>query len=201
MYNDLEAAELSKPLPPAPIEAEQSVEVNKMDLPLSPTNTDEQVDFLATKTALESEGVVGNLVDKKSAELNAKAEAKVSTAEAQLAEAETKRIAAHSNKAEAFFNANKQVLGIIGIREPLGYNTMCWLFAPAIVLFILIAIIVFFPVSIVKYIINFFIDISGDIATKVAKNGVKIFLAILSSVFAAGLLGAIYWLITGVILK
>lgn len=194
--NEFELLPDLPPLPPVPIEKEVP--------PLLPIvengGIDEHIELFATKAALKNESVIENLVDKKSEELNAKADAKVLTAQAQAAKADAEKIEAHADKAGAFFDSNKQILGIIGIRHPLGYKTMNALFVPAIILFLLVAVAVFFPFSIVKYIMEFFIDIVGDIAKKIASNGVKVFLAILTSVFAAGLLGAVYWLVSSLIL-
>lgn len=48
--------------------------------------------------------------------------------------------------------------------------------------------------------VTFFIDIVGDIFKKVATNGLKVFLGVITTLFTAGLIGGIYYLITAFIL-
>lgn len=112
-----------------------------------PQTVDEQIDILAAKTALAKEGVIDNLVNKKADELGAKSDVKVAFAHVAWAKAETEKIVAINDKSKAFFEANKQVLGIIGIKEQLGYKTMAMLFPIALTLFLIVAAIFIFHLA------------------------------------------------------
>lgn len=191
-----------------------------------PVTTDQNLDSALTIMALKQEETVNNLVGKKGDEMNLNADAKIIEAELrkQRAEAqraidqlnndisfrknenerlkvESEKLNAEINRAESFYEANKEILKIIGVKKAHGYRTMCVLIVIAMIFYIPISAILFIPFSIVEYIIMFFIDIIGEISKRVATNGLKVLFGILSTALTGGMLFGIYWIIYNLILK
>lgn len=177
------------------------------------------IDLAATSKALENEQTVDKLVKEKTDELKADAEAKKTQSEinkireeAEKVRQETQREIAKlegekdaltadverlktlDNKAEAFFNANKSILRCIGVREKLSLKVMMGLMAPATALFIFFQILLL-PLSLIGFIVEAITGIVGAISGGIAKNGWKIFVAILSTALIAALVVGIYWLV------
>ncbi|MFR3346763.1 MAG: hypothetical protein ACLTSK_01825 [Christensenellales bacterium] len=102
----------------------------------------DKINELTTAAALQDDEMRSKLVVEKGAELSALSEARRIEAESErqravlqkeheraehssrIFEAESTELQSKALKAKAFYDANKAVLNIIGIREPLGLRTM-----------------------------------------------------------------------------
>lgn len=156
------------------------------------------IDLLSTKKALEQEGTVETLIQEKTKELQNDAEAKRVQAEtakiqqevakvrqesekeiAELAktknrlQAEVEQMAKEADKAEAYFEANKDILKCAGITSKKTLPVMkAWLWVASLV-FILIQVIKL-PITIVGSLIEGIINIVGDVCGAVKNNAVKV---------------------------
>ena len=104
-------------------------------------NVKTAIDLLTTKTALQQEGVVEKLVDEKEQELVKDAETKKINAETEKIKKEKEReiaefdkiiyakqkeieqLKVEADKAQAFFDSNKDILKYIGVREKKSLKT------------------------------------------------------------------------------
>lgn len=166
-------------------------------------NVKEAINLLATKTALEQDGTVQKLVTEKTEELRNDAEAKRVEAETHRVEEETKKIQAEkqkeieefdriitakkkeveqlnaeSDKAEAFFNANSEILKYIGVRNKKSLGTMRVLMYPATLIFCIVQILLF-PLTFSGVILEAFVGILGGICGAIKNNALKIVVSIL----------------------
>lgn len=156
------------------------------------------IDLLSTKKALEQEGTVETLIQEKTKELQNDAEAKRVQAEtakiqqevakvrqesekeiAELAktknrlQAEVEQMAKEADKAEAYFEANKDILKCAGITSKKTLPVMkAWLWVASLV-FIIIQVIKL-PITIVGSLIEGIINIVGDVCGAVKNNAVKV---------------------------
>ena len=130
------------------------------------TNEKEAIDFLATKTALQQDGTVEKIVNEKTEELKNDAEAKRIKAETdrineevlrvkaekekEIAELdkvistkrkEVEQLQADSDRAEAYFETNKDILSYIGIRRKKTLNVMRRLMWLATIIFAIVLVI------------------------------------------------------------
>lgn len=169
-----------------------------------------KINEIATAAALQNDEIRTKLVEEKGAELSAISEAQHIEAEserqraafqkeharaehsAKIFEAESAELQSKALKAKAFYDANRAVLNIIGIREPLGLRTMCVFYAIALPLYMLFSILISFPVSVINFIVGVVIDAAGQISKKVAST----FLRITTGILSIGLTGAV---VTGII--
>lgn len=161
------------------------------------------IDILATKTALEQEETLNKVVTEKQEELRTDAEAKRIQAETakisqevekvkqekekQLAEldkeiskrkAEVEQLKADGDKAQAFFDSNKDILKYIGIRERKSMKAMQALMFPATVVFIIVQILLF-PLTFIGLLLETIVNILGGICGAIKNNAMKIVLSIL----------------------
>lgn len=168
------------------------------------------INELTTAAALQNEEMRTKLIEEKGAELSAISEAQRIEAEseklraalqkeheraehsAKLFEVESSELQSKALKAKAFYDANRAVLNIIGIREPLGLRTMCVFYAIALPLYILFSIVISFPVAVINFIIGVVVDAVGQISKKVAST----FLRITTGILSIGLTGGV---VTGII--
>lgn len=167
------------------------------------TEVKSAIDFLATKTALQQEDTIKKVVTEKQEELRNDAETKRIQAETeriskevekvkqekekQLAELdkvitakrkEVEQLKADSDKAQAFFESNKDILKYIGIRERKSIRTMQALMIPAAVVFIIVQILLF-PLTLIGLILETIVNILGGICGAIQNNALKIILSIL----------------------
>lgn len=144
----------------------------------------DKINELTTAAALQDDEMRSKLVVEKGAELSALSEARRIEAESErqravlqkeheraehssrIFEAESTELQSKALKAKAFYDANKAVLNIIGIREPLGLRTMCVFYAIALPLYIIFSILISFPVSVINFIVGIVIDTVGQISKK-----------------------------------
>ena len=168
---------------------------------------------LTTAAALQDDERRTKLVVEKGAELSALSEARRIEAESErqravlqkeheraehssrIFEAESTELQSKALKAKAFYDANKAVLNIIGIREPLGLRTMCVFYAIALPLYIIFSILISFPVSVINFIVGIVIDTVGQISKKVASTFLKVTTGILSVGLTGGVVAGIVFLV------
>jgi hypothetical protein len=172
-----------------------------------------KINELTTAAALQDDEMRSKLVVEKGAELSALSEARRIEAESErqravlqkeheraehssrIYEAESTELQSKALKAKAFYDANKAVLNIIGIREPLGLRTMCVFYAIALPLYIIFSILISFPVSVINFIVGIVIDTVGQISKKVASTFLKVTTGILSVGLTGGVVAGIVFLV------
>ena len=169
----------------------------------------DKINELTTAAALQDDEMRSKLVVEKGAELSARrieAESERQRAVLQkeheraehssrIFEAESTELQSKALKAKAFYDANKAVLNIIGIREPLGLRTMCVFYAIALPLYIIFSILISFPVSVINFIVGIVIDTVGQISKKVASTFLKVTTGILSVGLTGGVVAGIVFLV------
>lgn len=173
----------------------------------------DKINELTTAAALQDDEMRSKLVVEKGAELSALSEARRIEAESErqravlqkeheraehssrIFEAESTELQSKALKAKAFYDANKAVLNIIGIREPLGLRTMCVFYAIALPLYIIFSILISFPVSVINFIVGIVIDTVGQISKKVASTFLKVTTGILSVGLTGGVVAGIVFLV------
>lgn len=168
------------------------------------------IDILATKTALEQEETLNKVVSEKQEELRNDAEAKRVQAETeritkevervkqekekQLAELdkvisakrkEVEQLKAESDKSQAFFDNNKDIMRYIGIREKKSIRTMQVLMAPATVIFIIVQVLLF-PITLIGLLLETIVNILGGICGAIKNNALKIIITILVIILLLG---------------
>ena len=173
----------------------------------------DKINELTTAAALQDDEMRSKLVVEKGAELSALSEARRIEAESErqravlqkeheraehssrIYEADSTELQSKALKAKAFYDANKAVLNIIGIREPLGLRTMCVFYAIALPLYIIFSILISFPVSVINFIVGIVIDTVGQISKKVASTFLKVTTGILSVGLTGGVVAGIVFLV------
>lgn len=173
----------------------------------------DKINELTTAAALQDDEMRSKLVVEKGAELSALSDARRIEAESErqravlqkeheraehssrIFEAESTELQSKALKAKAFYDANKAVLNIIGIREPLGLRTMCVFYAIALPLYIIFSILISFPVSVINFIVGIVIDTVGQISKKVASTFLKVTTGILSVGLTGGVVAGIVFLV------
>lgn len=168
------------------------------------------IDILATRTALEQEETLNKVVTEKQEELRTDAEAKRIQAETtkiskevekvkqekekQLAELdkaisakqkEVEQLKADSDKAQAFFDSNKDIMKYIGIREKKSIKTMQALMVPATVIFVIVQVLLF-PLTLIGLLLETVVNILGGICGAIKNNALKIVLSILVIILLLG---------------
>lgn len=180
-------------------------------------NVKEAINLLATKTALEQDGTVQKLVTEKTEELRNDAEAKRVEAETHRVEEETKKIVAEkqkqveeydklitakqkeveqlkaeSDKAQAFFDANSEILKYIGVRNKKSLGTMKVLMYPATLIFCIVQILLF-PLTFSGVVLEAFVGILGGICGAIKNNALKIIISILVVILILGVVFLVYF--------
>lgn len=166
-------------------------------------NVKSAIDLLTTKTALEQDGVVEKLVDEKAKELTNDAETKKIYSETQkIKEEKEKEIAefdkiifakqkeieqlkVEADKAQAFFDSNKDILRYIGIREKKSLKTMQALMFPATIVFVIIQVLLF-PLTLIGLVLETIVNILGGICGAIKNNALKIMLSVLVVMLLVG---------------
>lgn len=175
------------------------------------------IDLLATKTALEQQGTVEKIVNEKTEELRNDAEAKRVKAETDKINEEIERVKAQkqkeveeydklitakkkeveqlkaeSDKAQAFFDANSEILKYIGVRNKKSLNIMRALMFVAVPVFCLVQILLF-PLTFSGVILEAFVGIIGGICGAIKNNALKIVISILVVVLIIGIVFLVYF--------
>lgn len=210
----------------APIDTAKNIAESVIDAQKqSPMTVKQAIDLETTRTALKQEGTVEKLVTEKTEELKNDAEAKRISAEAKRIEEETTRaikeqekiiaeynkeieakkkeveqLKAESDKAKAYFEANKEILKYIGVRNAKSLNVMKTLMFPASLLFAIVQILLL-PLTFTGVTVESVVNIVGGICGSIKNNAIKI----ICSVGIILLIGAIvficYWLIGHYVVK
>ena len=166
------------------------------------TDVKTAVDFFATKTALSQEETWNEVVDEKREELRNDAEAKrvhaetervkqeelkvIAEKEKQIAEydkiitakqKEVEQLKAESDKAQAYFDNNKDILRYIGIREKKTLGVMKALMTPAVVFFVIVQVLLF-PLTFIGLLLETIVNIIGGICGAITSNALKIILSV-----------------------
>lgn len=173
-------------------------------------NVKTAIDLLTTKTALQQEGVVEKLVDEKEQELVKDAETKKINAETEkikkekekeIAEfdkiiyakqKEIEQLKVEADKAQAFFDSNKDILKYIGVREKKSLKTMQVLMFPATLVFIFVQILIF-PITLCGLVLEAIIGILGGICGAIKNQALKIVITILVLLVIAGVSFCTYY--------
>ena len=166
-------------------------------------NVKTAIDFLTTREALKKEDTIQTLVDEKEKELESDAKAKRVQAEAELISKEVEKVKQEkekelteldkiisakqkeveqlkvdSDKEQAFFDSNKDILKYIGIIEKKSIKTMQALMFPATIVFVLVQILLF-PLTLIGLLLETVVNIIGGICGAIKNNAVKIIMSIL----------------------
>lgn len=185
---------------PAKIESVNDLLDNKVK---QTDNVKTAIDILATRTALEQEATVQKIVEEKTAELKNDAEAKRVKAETDrvkeeidkvkaeklkeieefdkiiaIKQKEVEKLKAESDKAQAFYDSNREILSYIGIRNKKTLKVMQILMYPATLLFMIVQILLF-PITVVGKTAETLIEIIGGICGTIKNNALKIIVSIL----------------------
>lgn len=105
---------------------------------------------------------------------------------------EVEELKVESDKAQAFFENNEDILSCVGVRSKKTLKVMYWLMIPALVIFLFIQFIAL-PITIGGKIIEMIVEIVGNICGAVANHAVKIMLTILIIVLLIGGGIAVYY--------
>ena len=175
------------------------------------------IDLLATKTALEQGDTVEKLVTEKTEELRNDAEAKRVKAETDkineeiekvkaektkeieefdklitAKKKEVEQLKAEGDKAEAFFNANSEILKYIGVRNKKSLGTMRVLMYPATLIFCIVQTLIF-PLTFCGVVLEAFVSILGGICGEIKNNALKIIVSILIVLLIIGVVFVVYF--------
>lgn len=179
-------------------------------------NVKNAIDIFSTKVALEQHGTVEKLVAEKTQELKNDAEAKRVKAETDrvyeevrkavaekdkvIAEydkiisekrKEVEQLNADSNKAQAFFDNNKEILKFIGVRNKKSLKVMQALMFPATLIFIIVQILLF-PLTFVGVTLETIVNIVGGICGAIKNNALKIITTIFVILLILGVVLTVY---------
>ena len=175
------------------------------------------VDLLATKEALSEEENVEKIVREKSEELKNDAEAKRIEAETskineqvkkikalaeqelveiekqiQAKKKEVEELQAESDKEDAYFTRNREILKYVNIRSKKTLKVMKTLMFPAIIIFLFVQALVF-PITLAGLILENIVNIVGGICGAIKNNVWRILLAILVVLIIGGVCFAVYY--------
>ena len=210
----------------APVDTEKSIVDNVIEAQTkSPMSIKQAIDYETTKTALKQEGTVEKLVTEKTEELKNDAEAKRISAEAQRIEEETKRaikehekiiaeynkeieakkkeveeLKAESDKAKAYFDANKEILKYIGVRNAKSLNVMKTLMFPASLIFAIVQILLL-PLTFAGVTIESIVNIVGGICGSIKNNAIKIICSVGIILLIGVAVFGCYWLFAHYVIK
>lgn len=159
-------------------------------------NVKEAIDLLATKTALEKEGVVEKIVEEKAEELRIDAETKRVLSEIEKIKQEKEKelveldktittkkkevedLNAESDKEQAYFESNKDILRCIGVRRKKSIGAMKVLMYPATFIFIVVQILLF-PLTFLGIVFETIVNIIGGLCGVIQNNALRIIVAVL----------------------
>lgn len=175
------------------------------------------IDILATKTALEQDGTVSKIVAEKTEELRNDAEAKRVKAETSKINEEVEKVKAQkqkeieeydkvitakkkeveqlnaeSDKAQAFFDNNKEILKYIGVRTKKSLKVMQTLIVPATLIFIIVQILLF-PLTFIGVTLESIVNIVGGICGAIKNNALKIAVSIVIVLLIIGVVFSVYF--------
>lgn len=175
------------------------------------------IDLLATREALADEVTVNKIVDEKTEELRNDAEAKRVKAETdrineevakikrqkekELEEydrqitarkKEVEQLKADADKAQAFFEANGEILKYIGIRSKKSLTTMQALMVPATIIFAIVQILMF-PLTLCGVVLETMVNIVGGICNAIKNQAIKVLVGIGVILLIGGAVFGVYY--------
>lgn len=174
------------------------------------------INLLATREALNQGENVDKLIKEKAEELRNDAEAKRVKAEAERINEEAKKVVAEkekqleefdkeisarqkevehlkaeSDKAQAFFEANGEILKYIGVRTKKSLGVMKGLMAPATLIFTIVQVLMF-PLTLCGVIIEALVGIVGGVCGTIKNNALKMVTTIGLGVLIMAIVVAVY---------
>lgn len=175
------------------------------------------IDLLATREALSSEENVDKIVKEKNEELRNDAEAKriqaergkiaeevskiKTQAEKELAEIEkqiqakrkeVEELKAESDKEDAYFTRNKEILKYVNIRSKKTLKVMKTLMFPATIIFFIVQVLLF-PVTFTGLVLENIVNIIGGICGAIKNNVWRILMAILVILIIGAVCFCVYY--------
>lgn len=168
-----------------PKDENQIVQSALMKAGTQATTLKDAIDIGVTGKALQKDGVIETLTDKKEQELKEDAEAKRLKSEADRLSEEANRtdkekekIDKESEKAKAYYNAHKSVLKYSFVKEPMSIPFMrIGAIMGTIVTFL------FLPLIIAGALIELIVDIIGSVTGTITKNSIKLIVGLLVALF------------------
>lgn len=175
------------------------------------------IDLLATKTALEQSENLEKVVVEKSEELKNDAEAKRVEAETKRINEEAKKVVAEkqkqvelydkeivkkrkeveqlkaeSDKAQAFFDSNAEILKYIGVKNKKSLRVMQGLMVPATIIFIAVQLLMF-PLTLCGVVLETLVNIVGGICGAIKNNALKLVISIGVVLLITAVVGLAYY--------
>lgn len=183
----------------------------------STTDVKTAIDLLATREALSSEENVDKIVKEKNEELRNDAEKKrieaetakineevnktKAQAEKELAEIEkqiqakrkeVEELKAESDKEDAYFTRNKEILKYVNIRSKKTLKVMKTLMFPATIIFFIVQVLLF-PVTFTGLVLENIVNIIGGICGAIKNNVWRILMAILVILIIGAVCFCVYY--------
>ena len=180
-------------------------------------NVKTAVDLLATKEALSEDENVEKIVREKSEELKNDAEAKRIEAETskineqvkkikalaeqelveiekqiQAKKKEVEELQAESNKEDAYFTRNKEILKYVNVRSKKTLKVMKTLMLPATLIFFIVQVLLF-PITFTGLVLENIVNIIGGICGAIKSNVWRILLAVLVVLIISGVCFTVYY--------
>lgn len=181
------------------------------------------IDLLATREALADGDTVDRLIDEKAEELRNDAEAKRVKAEAErineevakikrqkekeieeydrqitARKKEVEQLRAEADKAQAFFDANGEILKYIGVRSKKSLKTMQALMVPATIIFAIVQVLLF-PLTLCGVVLETLVNIVGGICNAIKNQALKIIASIGVILLIGGAVFGVYYFAGGLI--
>lgn len=168
-----------------PKDENQMVQSALMKAGTQATTLKDAIDIGVTGKALQKDGVIETLTDKKEQELKEDAEAKRLKSEADRLHEEANRtdkekekIDRETEKAKAYYNAHKSVLKYSFVKEPMSIPYMrVGAIMGTIITFL------FLPLIIAGALIELIVDIIGSVTGTIQKNSLKLIVGLLVALF------------------
>ena len=106
---------------------------------------------------------------------------------------EVEELVAESNKAQAYFDNNKEILKYIGVRNKKSLGVMKALMFPASLIFVIVQILLF-PLTFLGVTLEMVVNIIGGICGAIKNNALKIIITIAVILLIVGVIVAVYLL-------
>lgn len=181
------------------------------------TNVETALDLMFTRGALKDQDTIETALEEKKEEIKNNAEARKIQAEVnkisqeaekikkekekELAELdriislkrkEVEQLNADSDKAQAFFESNEDILSYVGIRSKKSLKIMYGFMIPAIIIYMIVQIIAL-PITIVGKLAEIVIGIIAGICKAISNNALKIVIAIIVMLLIVAGAFAVYY--------
>ena len=154
------------------------------------TTLKEAIDIGVTGKALQDDGVIDNLKDKKKLELNEDANARLIGAmteriakEKELIEIEKQKIETETQKAKAYFEAHKKVLGYAFCYDPMTIPYMKVMSVVGTIMMYIIRYGLFGIFFVAGKLLEMFAEIVGAVGGEIKKEALKIIVGVAVVVF------------------